>query len=205
MVRLQRLTGARPGEICVIRGCDIDMSDGECWLYRPHKHKTQHLGRERVIALAEDAKAIVQKWLRPNLTEYLFQTAEMERWRHQQRRLIAKRIQRLRWPSQMQRRPGVERKQFNAYITPDQYSRAVRVAAKKADAAAHRENPAAPAEKRLVSQWHPHQLRHAFATDLADRQGIADASKCLGHSDERITRRYVHPKISTLKRIAMQA
>ncbi len=34
MVRLQRLTGARPGEICNLRPCDLDRT-GDVWLYVP--------------------------------------------------------------------------------------------------------------------------------------------------------------------------
>lgn len=33
-VRLQQLTGARPGEVCILRACDVDMT-GHVWLYRP--------------------------------------------------------------------------------------------------------------------------------------------------------------------------
>ncbi len=34
MVRFQRLTGARPGEVCQLRPCDVDWS-GDVWEYRP--------------------------------------------------------------------------------------------------------------------------------------------------------------------------
>ncbi len=34
MVRLQRLTGMRPAEVCILRKCDIDTT-GDVWLYRP--------------------------------------------------------------------------------------------------------------------------------------------------------------------------
>jgi integrase len=34
MVRLQRLTGMRPGEVCIMRACDIDMTE-DVWLYEP--------------------------------------------------------------------------------------------------------------------------------------------------------------------------
>ena len=34
MVRFQRLTGCRPGEVCQLRPCDVDRS-GEVWQYRP--------------------------------------------------------------------------------------------------------------------------------------------------------------------------
>ena len=35
MVRFQRVTGCRPGEVCSIRPCDVDKSNGDVWLYRP--------------------------------------------------------------------------------------------------------------------------------------------------------------------------
>jgi integrase len=44
MVRLQRLTGCRPGEICALRPCDVDRT-GEIWCYTPAGHKMEHLGR----------------------------------------------------------------------------------------------------------------------------------------------------------------
>ena len=51
MVRLQRLTGMRPGEVVLMRAVDIDMGDPACWAYRPARHKGQHRGRERVVFL----------------------------------------------------------------------------------------------------------------------------------------------------------
>ena len=48
MVRFQRLTGCRPGEVCQVRPCDVDTT-AEVWLYKPASHKTQHHGRERFI------------------------------------------------------------------------------------------------------------------------------------------------------------
>jgi integrase len=38
MVRLQRLTGMRPGEVMQMRWCDIDRS-AAIWIYRPARHK----------------------------------------------------------------------------------------------------------------------------------------------------------------------
>jgi integrase len=34
MARLQLLTGMRPGEVCIVRTCDLDRS-GDVWVYRP--------------------------------------------------------------------------------------------------------------------------------------------------------------------------
>lgn len=40
MIRVQRLTSARPGEICSLAPADIDRS-GDVWIYRPAEHKTE--------------------------------------------------------------------------------------------------------------------------------------------------------------------
>lgn len=58
MVRLQLATGMRPGEACVVRPVDVDRS-GEVWTYRPHRHKSQHHGKDRVVFLGPEARAIL--------------------------------------------------------------------------------------------------------------------------------------------------
>jgi integrase len=54
MVRLQRLTGCRPGEICLVRPGDVDRS-AEVWCYRPATHKLEHRDLERRIYLGPRA------------------------------------------------------------------------------------------------------------------------------------------------------
>lgn len=48
MVRLQRLTGSRPGEVCSLRPCDLDRSS-DVWLYYPSEHKTEHHQKEKFV------------------------------------------------------------------------------------------------------------------------------------------------------------
>jgi hypothetical protein len=72
MVQVQRLTGMWSGELCVMRGCDINAS-GVVWAYRPASHKTAYRGHERVVRFAPR----VQEILRPLLdgvdgASYLF-------------------------------------------------------------------------------------------------------------------------------------
>jgi integrase len=43
MVRFQRLVGCRPGEVCIIRPCDVERS-GDVWCYVPESHKTKAAG-----------------------------------------------------------------------------------------------------------------------------------------------------------------
>ena len=49
MVRVQRLTGMRPG--------DIDRT-GEVWVYRPEKHKNKWRGQDRTVPLGPQAQAV---------------------------------------------------------------------------------------------------------------------------------------------------
>lgn len=58
MVRVQWLTGMRSGEICAMRREDLVDVDG-VMLYYPALHKTQHLGRTRVIPLFSEAMSYV--------------------------------------------------------------------------------------------------------------------------------------------------
>ncbi|MFO0948103.1 MAG: hypothetical protein U1D30_19645 [Planctomycetota bacterium] len=56
MVRLQLLTGARPGEICSLRPCDVTYGTDGVWVYRPGEHKTQHHGRDAEFSSARRAQ-----------------------------------------------------------------------------------------------------------------------------------------------------
>lgn len=71
MVRIQALTGMRPGEVVLMRTCDIDRS-GDVWSYVPESHKTEHYGRERVIFIGPKAQLVLRPWLRDDPEQYLF-------------------------------------------------------------------------------------------------------------------------------------
>jgi integrase len=61
MVRLQLLTGMRPGEVCSMKYADIRRS-GSTWLFMPTNHKTAHLGEDRLIYVGKEAQAILIKY-----------------------------------------------------------------------------------------------------------------------------------------------
>lgn len=71
MARLQLVTGMRPGEVALMRRCDINMS-GRVWSYRPTSHKTEHHGRDRVIYLGPRAQDILKPFLKAGLRAFLF-------------------------------------------------------------------------------------------------------------------------------------
>ena len=71
MIELQLLTGMRPGEVTIMRGCDIDMT-GTVWTYRPERHKTQRFGHARVIDFGPRAQEVVKPFLGADVWAYLF-------------------------------------------------------------------------------------------------------------------------------------
>ncbi|HRX84090.1 MAG TPA: hypothetical protein P5572_03635, partial [Phycisphaerae bacterium] len=78
MIDLQTITGMRPGEVVMMRACDLDVT-GELWTYRPQKHKTEHFGIERVIVLGPQAQKIIGRFMAGKPTDaYLFSPIEAE-------------------------------------------------------------------------------------------------------------------------------
>jgi len=83
MVRFQRLTGCRPGEVCILRPCDVDTS-GDVWVYRPESHKTEHHDRNRTIAIGPKAQAVLRSYLLRNKEDYCFSPGDSERKRREE-------------------------------------------------------------------------------------------------------------------------
>jgi integrase len=84
MVRLQLLTGCRPGEVMRIRGRDL--TPGEpTWVYRPDSHKNRWRGQERLIPLGPKAQAIIWEFLKQDLAAYLFSPWDAVAAHHEER------------------------------------------------------------------------------------------------------------------------
>ncbi len=93
MVRLQLLTGCRPGEVCAIRPVDLDMKNPACWVYRPGsdqgphgQHKTAHHGHDRLILIGPKAQEVLLPYLGTKLDAYCFSPAESEAQRNAARK-----------------------------------------------------------------------------------------------------------------------
>lgn len=61
MARVQRLTGMRPNETCLMSWTNIDTSCTP-WVYRPPFHKTQWKGHVRAILIGPKARAILERY-----------------------------------------------------------------------------------------------------------------------------------------------
>ncbi len=77
MVKLQRLTGMRPTEVCIIRPCDIDRRD-EIWVYTPEEHKTEHFGISRKVFLGPQAQDILLRYMAREESSFCFQPRDSE-------------------------------------------------------------------------------------------------------------------------------
>jgi integrase len=123
MVRIQRLTGARPGEICQMRPCDIEKG-ADVWKYRPEDHTTKHLDHDRVIFIGSKARRLLRPYLSRDPESYCFSPTESEQRRREEGH------QRRKAPLQRGNRPGSNRKPARTRpaggrYTNDSYRRAI--------------------------------------------------------------------------------
>jgi integrase len=99
-------------------------------------------------------------------------------------------------PSQKNRSKRHPRKAPGDHYTVASYGRAIKEACRKADAKAHAENKAIPADQVIVPEWHPNQLRHTKATEIRREAGVDGARVVLGHRSPKTTEIYAEIDIS---------
>jgi integrase len=171
MVQVQRLTGMRPGEVTIMRPCDVDRRAGKTWVYRPDSHKTEHHDIARVVFIGPRAQAILKPFLERDLGRYCFSPVEATaEFRAKQRTARKSKVQ----PSQKDRKKRKPRKQPGEVYTADTYGNAIERACIKAG----------------VPHWHPNQLRHTKATEIRKQEGLDAARAVLGHRSSAITEVY---------------
>ena len=161
MVRLQRLTGARPGEICLLRPCDIDRT-GTVWIATLNEHKTSHRGKTRQVAIGPRGQAILKPYLLRSADSYCFSPAEaVEQWQRQKRLNRKTKVQ----PSQQDRSKPSPKKTPGEHYTTESYRRAIHRACVKAS----------------VVKWSPNRIRHSTATEVRREFGLEAAQVLPGH------------------------
>lgn len=202
VVRIQSLTGMRPGEVLMMRPCDIDRS-ADIWVFTPEHHKTKHHGHERRIPIGPKCQEIVRKYLLRGETDYLFSPAEVVE------KVRARRQSERRIRISCGNRPGTNRKRNprrkpGAYYERRSYARAITRAADLADKQAHREQPEVGNNVRIVPHWHPNQLRHGRATELRRLFGLEAASTILGHARMQTSEIYAEKNLDLAMRVARE-
>lgn len=183
MIRFQRLTGARPGEVCSLRPADIDRSGSE-WKWQPVHHKNSWRDADRTIMIGPRAQKLIQRYLLRDAETFCFSPQEAEKKRSALRRLARKSPL---TPSQRKRKPKRHgrRRPRESYDTAS-YRHAITRAVALLNKARLKEDPKA----KPIADWSPNQLRHAAATEIRKRFGLEAAQVVLGHSTADITQVY---------------
>lgn len=230
MIRLQRLLGCRPGEICNLNRESFDRS-GEVWIVEVVEHKTRHHGHERKLYVGPKAQAILVEYLdRCDIddAEPLFRPRDAVTWRR--RRDAAKRTTPLNCGNAQGRksdRGGLKGKRgkrlaSDAYTT-NSYRKAIHRACDRAFppqpplAQLPSESEAARLRRLTAEQakdldawqsdhrWGPNRLRHAKGTEIRKVFGLEAAQVTLGHRHADVTQVYAERDEELAKRVALAA
>jgi integrase len=201
MVRFQRLTGCRPGEVCAItreevrrlaqaqRGkksrtraqslfpeLPLPAAELEVWEFHPKQHKMSHKGRPRVVMIGPKARDILRPYLAAAGDGRCFPYTPAA-----YRRAIARACERaFKMPEGLRQFPGK--------LSPAE------VAKLRAEARAWRDEHV----------WHPNQLRHSTATEIRARFGLEGSQVVLGHQHASTTEIYAEKDLAKARAIALE-
>lgn len=163
-------------DVCIMRPTDLETS-GRIWFYRPRKHKTQHLGKARLIAIGPRAQEYLKPFLarRMNVTTPIFSPREAFIEGCEKRRQA-----------------------FDASERKGDYRRAASYQARERkgrggeefDRTLYARHIARACEAAKIDAWSPGQLRHNAATSIRKRFGLEFAQAVLGHSKADTTEIY---------------
>lgn len=182
LLRLQLLTGARPGEIAELKPGLVDTA-GEIWEYRPARHKTEHHGRSRIIFIGPKGQDVLRPYLLRPADQRCFRPVDSEKKRRRERTVARKTPESCGNTVGTNRKMRPKRKPGEAY-GKDAINRAVRRAVERLNADRAKDG------LEPVERWSPNQLRHSAATLLRKEFGLEAAQVILGHSRADVTQVY---------------
>ena len=176
-----------------MRAIDIN-TQGQIWEYRPHTHKGEHHGKERVVYLGPHAQEILKPWLKTDLHAYMFSPVEGRAW-YQAQRAMNRKTPKPR-ERQLPRRKSHPIRVPGDHYNPLSYGHAIqppcevafgmprelRRICKKLDADERKRLARLAAEWRAGHCWHPNQLRHNAGSRIRAAYGIEAARVILGHA-----------------------
>jgi integrase len=198
MIQIQLLTGARPGEVCLMRACDLE-TGGKVWTFRPITHKTEHHGFERQIYIGPRCQEIIKPFLQLDTSAFLFSPADAEQARRERQRADRKTPL---YPSHLRRLEKKRKRRSGrapgSRYTVDTYRRAIQRACDLAFPPPAEllvdDSKAADLQRwRMKHRWFPHQLRHNAGTNLRKQFGIEVSRIILGHQSVAVNEIYSEP------------
>jgi len=201
MVRLQRLIGCRPGELCQLRPRAVDRS-GAVWVYRPASHKTEHHEKGRFVPIGPRGQAILAAYLNREPEAFCFAPSESEVLRRRvQRQARQSKVQ----PSQVDRRkPGPRARPPRPCYDHNSYCRAIARGVAKANRQRVKEAAKRGEQPNLLARWKPNQLRHSPATEIRAKFGLEASQVVLGHSKADVTQVYAERDLTLALKVAQE-
>ncbi|MDR0327679.1 MAG: site-specific integrase [Planctomycetaceae bacterium] len=193
MVQVQRLIGARPSEVFIMRVGDIDQNRGNgLWYYSP-KHKTErHIG-EKPLPLGKPEQRLITPYLEGKKPEAaIFSPRQAVKERAEQARARRK----TKVPPSQQKRAEHQIKnppdrQIGEFYNSDSYRRAVKYAIEKGNRHGVK-----------IPHWSPYQLRKSAATAIELEHGLDEAQAQLGHTTADMTKRYSAAQLKQREKLA---
>ncbi len=185
MVLLQRRTGMRPAEVCMLRPVDLDRS-ADVWVYRPESHKTEHHGRERVVYIGPQGQAELLKYLARDATTYCFRPCDS------MKKHLAERLANRATAMTQGNAPGTNRVKKPKRSPGERY-----------EVASYRRAIHRACDLAEVERWSPNRLRHSAATEVRRDFGLEAAQCVLGHASASVTQVYAerdHEKAAAVAR-----
>lgn len=176
MVRVQLLTGCRPGEVCRLTKGMIERRD-KVWVATLDHHKTAHRGRERFIYFGPRAQAVLLPFMDRADDKPLFSPIESEEYRR--RKQAAARTT----PGNQGNRPG-----YSARVREERPAK--RSARESYDTRSYSQAIEYASVKAGLKPWGPNRLRHTAATQIRADAGIETAKAVLGHTEVTTTQIY---------------
>jgi len=183
MVKVQRLVGARPSEICNLTVGAVNQS-GEVWEILLTEHKTKaHVG-ERIIKLRPEAREIIAPYLiGKNPGDAVFSPRTTMEERNAEKRTKCKSKVTSSQAERDRQRAANPRSGIGKFYTAKTYYRAIQHAIKKANKVGE-----------SIPHWFPYMNRHATATADAMESILKLAMERLGHTDTKMTENYAQVK-----------
>ena len=174
MVRIQLLTGMRPGEVCQLKPNCID-SSGDIWLFKPEHHKNEHRNQPRIICIGNQAQDILRPYLLRDKDSFCFDPSEAVEQVRRKRNL-----ERVIPPTQGNYRGKTKptckpKREAGRSYTTNSYRRAI-----------HRACDAAK-----IPRWSPNRLRKTAGTKIRRETGSLEVAQAvLGHKSRSTTERF---------------
>jgi integrase len=190
MIRLQRLTGMRPEEVCLIRPVDVDRRT-DVWEYRPESHKCEHHDRWRVVMFGPQAQEVLLPFMLREDSAYCFRP---KRWGA---------VKRARFDTDSYR-GAIHRACDRAFPAPPPLGKSDEETIAQWQARLSDKQRCELKAWQADHRWNPNQLRHSAATAIRKHADLESARTVLGHSSTTTTEIYAERDLSVARRIARE-